>query len=341
MKKKTAFVGGAGGFIGGFFVKSLIKKGYAVVTADIKPRHEWYQIHDEAENHFSTSLTDFKMVDTLIHGADEVYNFACNMGGIGFCENNHLMTGLSIEINTNLIKAALKHRPKKMFYSSSACVYNESKQTSTNNPGLKESDAWPAQPDLLYGLEKLFSEQMYKYLHKEHGIEVYITRFHNVYGPKGTWDGGREKAPAAALRKMIKIVKGDADANSIEIWGDGLQTRSFMYIDDCIEGIHKIVNEPKLIATPINLGSDELVTIKYLHDLAADIAGVLPTYKYNLNAPLGVRGRNSDNTFIKQVLNWAPSTPLAEGMKKTYDWMFKDYDDPHSPYRVNHEIRWW
>lgn len=338
--QKRALVAGGGGFIGGHFVKRLLELDFDVVVADIKPENEWYQIHPTATNHFSTSMAVYENVNNLMRDCDCIFNFSCNMGGIGFCEQNHLMTGLSVEINTNIVKAALNNKPDFIFYSSSACIYNETLQKDENNPGLKEADAWPAQPDLLYGLEKLFSEELYRYLFIEHKIPVYIARLHNVYGPQGTWDGGREKAPAAALRKVIAIAKNDNPGKEITIWGDGKQTRSFMYIDDCVEGILKIIKEPKLIATPINLGSDEMVTIQQLYDMAAEMADVKPVYNYDLSAPKGVRGRNSDNAFIQEILNWAPSIKLKTGLKNTYDWLWNDYDDENSPYRVYHDIRW-
>ena len=254
---------------------------------------------------------------------DEVYNFACNMGGIGFCELNQFDCGVSIEINTTTAKLAVKYRPKKIFYSSSACVYNETKQTSADSAALKESDAWPAQPDLLYGLEKLFSERLYYYLGKEHGIDVRIARFHNVYGPLGTFEGGREKAPAAAIRKVLEAQK--SGNHRVNMWGDGLQTRSFMYIDDCVIGVNRLMESD--FTDPINLGSDELISIKGLHDMAADVAGIKVEYDYDLTAPQGVRGRNSDNTLIKQVLGWSPSIPLKVGMEKTFNWIAEQMKD--------------
>ncbi len=337
---KTALVLGAGGFIGGHWVKHLLKKGYKVIAQDIKPFSEWYQIHSFTNVHSidNSNASDLAVVTVLMYNVDEVYNFACNMGGIGFCEENHLMTGLSININTAIIKAALKHRPTKIFYSSSACVYNELKQKETDSTALKETDAWPAQPDLLYGMEKLFSEELYRYLYKEYSIPCFIARLHNVYGPYGTWNGGREKAPAAAIRKMI-----EASNNSnyeISMWGDGEQTRSFMYINDCIFGIERIINSPKLIATPINLGSDELVSIHKLHNIAAHIAGIHVSYDHDLSAPQGVRGRNSDNTFIQSILDWKPSVPLYAGMQLTFDWILSDFHNKNSPFIINHELRW-
>ena len=334
---KTALVLGAGGFIGGHWVRHLLKNGYRVTAQDIKPFREWYQIHD-CRNVEQSNASSEITVSRLMEETAEVYNFACNMGGIGFLEDNHLMAGLSININTAIIKAALKHKPSLIFYSSSACVYNELKQRETNSPALKETDAWPAQPDLLYGMEKLFSEELYRYLYKEFNIPTYIARLHNVYGPFGTWDGGREKAPAAAIRKVIRAQR--VGSTKIPIWGDGKQTRSFMYIDDCIEGIDRIINCPNLVAKPINLGSDELVSIRQLHDIAAQIAGIKAEYKYDLSAPQGVRGRNANNTLIETTLGWKPSILLFNGMKETFKWISSDFNKPDSPFRINHELRW-
>ncbi len=336
---KTALVLGAGGFIGGHWVKHLLKKGYKVTAQDIKPFSEWYQIHNGVYAAAANSnASDLAVVTALMYNVDEVYNFACNMGGIAFCEGNHLLTGLSININTAIIKAALKHRPTKIFYSSSACVYNELKQRETNSPSLREVDAWPAQPDLLYGMEKLFSEELYRYLYKEFSIPCFIARLHNVYGSYGTWNGGREKAPAAAIRKALESAY--SNINRISIWGDGKQTRSFMYIDDCIEGIDRITNNPNLISVPINLGSDELVSIQKLHDIATNLANIKPKYTYQLDAPQGVRGRNSDNTAIKYILNWKPEISLEDGMKETFDWIKSDFNNKNSPFILNHELRW-
>lgn len=309
---------GGGGFIGGFMAKNKIENGHEVTVVDIKEKEEWYQVHEASKN-VVQDASIFKKMDKIFKMGkfDEVYNFACNMGGIGYCELNQLDTGMSIEINTTVAKLARKYKPKKLFYSSSACVYNETKQNSPDVVALKESDAWPAQPDLLYGLEKLFSERIYFYLGKECGVDVRIARFHNVYGPLGTYEGGREKAPAAAIRKIIEAKKS---GNSVvNMWGDGLQTRSFMYIDDCVEGVNRLMESD--FKEPINLGSDELISIKGLHDLAAEIAEIKVEYKHDLSAPQGVRGRNSDNSLIKKVLGWAPSIKLDEGMRKTYTWI--------------------
>lgn len=316
---KHIIVLGGGGFIGGFLAKNFIDAGHNVTVVDIKDTKDWYQVHEQANNIVQDASKYDPMNEIFKAGKfDEVYNLACNMGGISFCELNQLDCGLSIEINTNLAKIIREHKPKKVFYSSSACVYNETKQTQSDSPALKESDAWPAQPDLLYGLEKLFSERIYYYLGKEYGIDVRVARFHNVYGPLGTWEGGREKAPAAAIRK---IIQAKLSGNTVvPMWGDGLQTRSFMYIDDCVTGINKLMESDHV--QPINLGSDELISIRALHDMAARFAGIEVTYDCNLSAPQGVRGRNSDNTLIKEVLGWAPSIKLEDGMKKTFDWIY-------------------
>lgn len=309
---------GAGGFIGGFMVKNKTENGHDVTAVDIKPLTDWYQLYDSVHN-IEQDASCYENMEEIFEAGnfDEVYNFACNMGGIFFCETQQFDCGMSIEINTTVAKLARKYKPKKLFYSSSACVYNETKQNSPDVVALKESDAWPAQPDLLYGLEKLFSERIYFYLGKECGVDVRIARFHNVYGPLGTYEGGREKAPAAAIRKIIEAKKS---GNSVvNMWGDGLQTRSFMYIDDCVEGVNRLMESD--FKEPINLGSDELISIKGLHDLAAEIAEIKVEYKHDLSAPQGVRGRNSDNSLIKKVLGWAPSIKLDEGMRKTYTWI--------------------
>jgi len=315
---------GAGGFIGGHLVNHCIEKGYEVCAYDIKPFEDWFILNVNANN-FSDKNGDVTIIGVARHVvdyADEIYNLACNMGGIGFCENNHLLTGLSNSIHQNIIKSILeKEKKPKIFYSSSPCVYNENLQNTTNDVLLKESDAWPAQPDLLYGLEKLFAEELYRYLHKEYGVDVRIARFHNVYGPNGTFTGGKEKAPAAALRKAIEFKKGLID--KIEIWGDGTQKRSFMYIDDAIKGIDLLMESDYV--KPLNLGSSYGVTIQYLHDLACQLVDVEPIYEYKLDAPQGVKSRNSDNTKIKEILNWEPEFPLAIGMDLTKNFIKSFY----------------
>ncbi|HEX2974453.1 MAG TPA: NAD-dependent epimerase/dehydratase family protein [Bacteroidales bacterium] len=313
---KRIVVAGAGGFIGGHLVKELLRKGNSVRAVDIKPLNEWYQVSEEADN----LVLDLKIKENCyraVNGYNEVFNLAADMGGMGFIENNKALCMLSVLINTHLLMAARDCGITRFFYASSACVYNAAKQTDINNPGLRESDAYPAMPEDGYGWEKLFSERMCRHFREDFGLTTRVARFHNVYGPYGTYDGGREKAPAAICRKVI-----DAKMNGkkeIVIWGDGLQTRSFMYIDDCIKGIQDIMYSD--IIEPINLGSTEMVSINELVDIVEDIASYKMERKYDLTAPKGVRGRNSENTLIKRLLGWEPSIPLRTGMKKTYDWI--------------------
>ena len=313
---KKIIVAGAGGFIAGHLVKELIKKGHSVRSVDIKPLNEWYQISDESEN----LVLDLRLRENCyqaINGYNEVFNLAADMGGMGFIENNKAACMISVLINTHLLLAARDCGIDRFFYASSACVYNGDKQTDPDNPGLKESDAYPALAEDGYGWEKLFSERMCRHFREDFGLTTRVARFHNVYGPFGTFDGGREKAPAAICRKVIET--SITGMKEITIWGDGLQTRSFMYIDDCIKGIIDIMYSN--IEEPINLGSSEMVSINQLVDIVEDIAGYKLERKYDLGAPKGVRGRNSENTLIRQYLNWEPSIPLRKGMKKTYDWI--------------------
>lgn len=313
---KRILVAGAGGFIGGHLVQELVKKGHKIRAVDIKPLNEWYQVSEEADN----LVLDLRLRENCyraVNGNNEVFNFAADMGGMGFIENNKAACMLTVLINTHLLLAARDCGIQRYFYASSACVYNASKQTDIDNPGLKESDAYPAMAEDGYGWEKLFSERMCRHFSEDFGLVTRVARFHNVYGPHGTYDGGREKAPAAICRKVIDgQSKGKKE---ILIWGDGLQTRSFMYIDDCIKGIQDIMYSN--ITEPINLGSTEMVSINQLVDMVEDIASYRMERKYDLNAPKGVRGRNSENTLIKKYLGWEPSIPLKKGMKKTYDWI--------------------
>lgn len=313
---KRIVVAGAGGFIAGHLVKELIRKGHTVRAVDLKPLNEWYQVSDEADN----LVLDLRLRENCyqaVNGYNEVFNLAADMGGMGFIENNKAACMISVLINTHLLLAAKDCGIDRFFYASSACVYNSEKQTDTNNPGLKESDAYPALAENGYGWEKLFSERMCRHFREDFGLTIRVARFHNVYGPHGTFDGGREKAPAAICRKVIETsITGNKE---ITIWGDGQQTRSFMYIDDCIKGILDIMYSN--IEEPINLGSSEMVSINRLVDIVEEIAGYKLERKYDLNAPKGVRGRNSENTLIKQYLNWEPSIPLKKGMKKTYGWI--------------------
>ncbi len=315
---------GAGGFIGGFLCDYFRKRNTSVKAVDIKPLEEWYQVHNDCEN-IQMDLKNYENCFSAIDGVKQVYNLACDMGGMGFIENNKALCMFSVLINTNLLLSIKNYNEKnknkidRYFYSSSACVYNATKQNSTDSVALKEEDAYPALPEDGYGWEKLFSERMCQNFMQDFGLECRVARFHNVYGPLGTYDGGREKAPAAICRKIIHSKMNKT--KSIEVWGDGKQTRSFMYIDDCIEGIIKIMESE--IREPINLGSDELVSINQLIDLVQNIANYNVNRDYNLNAPKGVRGRNSDNTKIFKELSWSPSIPLSEGLKLTYDWIEK------------------
>ena len=312
---------GAGGFIGGHLVSNLLDEGHEVISADIKPLEYWFQIFEKSKN-FSIDLKDYNNCLKVTEGVDYVYNMACNMGGMGFIENNKAECMLSVLINTNLLRACVEKKIKKYFFSSSACVYNASKQEKTFIDGLKESDAYPAQPEDGYGWEKLFSERMCRHYNEDFKLDVRIVRLHNVYGPFGTFSGGREKAPAAICRKVVRA-KIDNDKN-ILVWGDGNQTRSFMYIDDCIEGIIKIFNAN--YSKPINLGSSEQVSINELINIIEKIANVELTKKYQLDKPLGVRGRSSDNTLIKKVLGWEPNISLEDGLKLTYSWIYGEID---------------
>jgi len=308
---------GAGGFIGGHLVKTLFEQGASSVRAvDVKPFNEWYQHHAEADSR----ILDLQLRDNCLEateGMDAVFQLAADMGGMGFIENNKALCMLSVLTNTHMLIAARESGVKRFFYSSSACVYNGDKQKDENVIPLKEEDAYPALPEDGYGWEKLFSERMCRHFQEDFGMEARVARFHNVYGPFGTWTGGREKAPAAISRKVLEA--RHSGNHEIEIWGDGHQTRSFMYIDDCTLGTQAILQSE--IHEPINLGSSELVTINQLVDIAEEIASVKLERKYNLNAPKGVNGRNSDNTKIKQYLGWEPSIRLKEGLAKTYEWI--------------------
>jgi GDP-D-mannose 3',5'-epimerase len=318
-------VTGGGGFIGGHLVKHWLDQGHEVRSVDIKPQDEWYQVHAGAEN----VQADMKLIDkcrVATKGCDEVYNLAADMGGMGFIETHKAECMLSVLISTHVLQAAQEAGVPKFFYSSSACVYNADKQKDENVIPLKEEDAYPAMAEDGYGWEKLFSERMCRHYTEDYGIYTRVARFHNVYGPEGTWDGGREKAPAAICRKVIEAkASGNHD---IEIWGDGKQTRSFMYIDDCIKGIDMIMHNE--VPEPINLGSNELVTINGLVDIVEDIAGIKLNRNYNLDAPKGVNGRNSDNDKIKEYLGWAPGISLRDGMERTYNWILAEYNKKHA-----------
>jgi GDP-D-mannose 3',5'-epimerase len=311
---------GAGGFIGGHLVKHLLKQGFNnIVAVDKKPLNQWYQIQGNVKN-YVLDLSNSENCYFALQGASNVFNLAADMGGMGFIEKNKALCMLSVLINTNLLQASKDLGVSRFFFSSSACVYNAAKQTVANVTALKEEDAYPADPEDGYGWEKLFGERMCRHFREDFGIQTRIARYHNVYGPYGTYDGGREKAPAAICRKVIEAVL--SGNHEIEIWGDGEQTRSFMYIDDCLKGTFDIINSDWV--DPINLGSHEMVSINQLVDIAESFAGINLTRKYNLSAPKGVRGRNSDNTLIKRVFDWEPSIRLVDGLKETYDWIYAE-----------------
>lgn len=316
MSKPHILVTGAGGFIGGHLVKSMLEQGHKVRAVDKKPQWQWYQRFPAAEN-LTLNLEDKDACVQAVNGTDWIYNLAADMGGMGFIELNKGLCMLSVLINTHMLMAARHCGATRLFYSSSACVYAGYKQKETDNPGLKEEDAYPADPEDGYGWEKLFSERMCRHFMEDFGLQTRVARYHNVYGPHGTFDGGREKAPAAICRKVIAAKLGGA--KEIEIWGDGLQTRSFQYIDDCLHGTQSIMESG--IIEPINLGSAEMVSINQLVDLVEDIAGLKLKRSYKLDAPKGVRGRSSDNTLIKKKLGWEPSVTLRTGLEKTYAWI--------------------
>jgi nucleoside-diphosphate-sugar epimerase len=324
-KNGLIVIGGAGGFIAGALARYFHDLGHTRIRAiDKKPLSDWYQRVPGVES-LCLDLSESKNCVRACEGAVEVYNLAADMGGMGFIERFRIECLRSILINTNLIEAAYRAGAERYFFSSSACAYNTDLQKDYHSRALKESDAYPAMAERGYGWEKLLSEMFCQEYWAERGLKTLIGRFHNVYGPNGTWDGGREKAPAAICRKVIEAK--DTGNKEIVVWGDGNQTRSFMYIDDCTLGIDKIMHCDDLIATPINLGSSELIAINDLVSIAEEIGGIKLQRKYDLNAPKGVGGRNSDNTMIKKTLNWEPSTPFREGLAKTYAWIEQQYRD--------------
>lgn len=319
--KDLIVVCGAGGFIGGHLLAALRRRGFDNLRGvDVKPLDRWYQCFDGVEN-LQLDLRGRAECGIATHGATEVYNLAADMGGMGFIENNKALCMLSVLINTHLLMAAREAGVQRFFYASSACVYAHDKQTDPNVEGLREEDAYPAMPEDGYGWEKLFSERMCRHFSEDFGLVTRVARYHNVYGPLGTYDGGREKAPAAISRKVAAAVL--SKSHEIEIWGSGQQTRSFTYIDDCVHGTQAIMASDA-ITMPINLGSSEKVTINQLVDIVEDIAGVRLTRRYNLSAPKGVNGRNSDNTLVKKMLGWEPSVSLRSGMEQTYRWIFDE-----------------
>jgi nucleoside-diphosphate-sugar epimerase len=292
---------GAGGFIGGHLVKRLMEQDHEVVCADFKPLEYWYQIFEKNKN-YSLDLKEYENCLLVSKGIDYVYNMACNMGGMGFIENNKAECMLSVLINTNMLRSCLKNNIKKYFFSSSACVYNAQKQKNTFVPGLKEEDAYPAEPEDGYGWEKLFSERMCRHFSEDFGLDTRVVRYHNVYGPLGTYDGGREKAPAAICRKIINAKLNNIDA--VDVWGDGKQTRSFLYISDCLDGTEKIFSSSS--QNVYNVGSSEQVSINQMIEIIESIAKVNLKKNYQLDKPKGVRGRSSDNSKINSEINWLP-----------------------------------
>ena len=317
-KNKKILVVGAGGFIGGHLVKKLLANENKIVCCDIKPKEYWFQDFDETENHYSMDMKDIINCRKVSKGVNYVFNMACNMGGMGFIENNKAECMQSVLINTNLLVACNEHKVEKYFFSSSACAYNIDKQQQSFIDGLKEDNAYPANPEDGYGWEKLFSERMCRHFMEDYGIQVRIARYHNIYGPFGTYDGGREKAPAALCRKIIQAKK--ENTQSIDVWGDGEQTRTFLFIDECIEGTLKLFESD--YSEPINIGSDEQVSINQMIDLITEIAKIKKLDKnYQLDKPKGVRGRSSNNELIKKVLNWSFQMSLKDGLTKTYKWI--------------------
>ncbi len=321
IKNKKILVVGAGGFIGGHLTNRLLRDGNSIIASDIKPKEYWFQDFENAKNFYSMDMKDISNCRQATEGIDYVFNMACNMGGMGFIENNKAECMQSVLINTNLLISCKENGIKKYFFSSSACAYNTSKQQKVFINGLKEEDAYPAYPEDGYGWEKLFSERMCRHFMEDYGIQVRIARYHNIYGPYGTYDGGREKSPAALCRKVIKAKKNDE--KKIEVWGDGMQTRSYLYIDDCIDGTLRLFNSN--YSDPVNIGSDEQVSINQMIEIIEDVSGTKKLERvYQLNKPKGVRGRSSNNDLVKKVLNWSFKIKLKEGLKKTYDWISEE-----------------
>ena len=312
-------VAGAGGFIGGHLVKKLIDDGHKITAVDLKPFENWFQLFENAKN-FSLDLKDFNNCLKVTKNINEIFNMACNMGGMGFIENNKAECMLSVLINTNLLRSCKINQVKKYLFSSSACIYNVNLQKEPFIKGLKEEDAYPALPEDGYGWEKLFSERMCRHFYEDFGLETRVARYHNVYGEFGTFDGGREKAPAAICRKVA-----DAKINNkenIDIWGDGKQTRSFLYIDDCIEGTLKLFNSN--FREPLNIGSDEQVSINELVNITEKVANIKLKKRYQLDKPKGVRGRSSNNKKMIKNLKWNYTYKLEQGIKKTYEWIYNE-----------------
>jgi nucleoside-diphosphate-sugar epimerase len=324
---RLVVVAGAGGFIGGHLCAELARRGARVRAADIKPIPTWFQRIPRTQV-LHVDLRDRDQCYRLVDGADMVFNLAADMGGMGFIENNKALCMLSVLVNTHLLLASHDLGVRRFFYSSSACVYAADKQNRTDVDALRESDAYPAMPEDGYGWEKLFGERMCRHFLEDFGLETRVARYHNVYGPSGTYSGGREKAPAAICRKVIEATL--TGSNEIEIWGDGHQTRTFTYVDDCIDGTLRLMASG--VAAPLNIGSDEMVSINRLVDVVEEIAGVRLRRNYVLDAPLGVRGRSSDNTLIRDLLAWAPSTRLEHGIERTYNWIYNQMTGPDTQF---------
>jgi GDP-D-mannose 3',5'-epimerase len=313
----TVLVTGAGGFIGGHLVADLLAEGHTVRAVDKKDRTEWYQVHEGVEN-IVADCSDMTDAHKIADGTETIYNLAADMGGMGFIENNKAECMLSVLTSTNMLVAARDAGTRNFFYSSSACVYAGDKQTDPDVTALKEADAYPADPEDGYGWEKLFSERMARHFREDFGLRTRVARYHNVYGPEGTFEGGREKAPAALSRKIAAAkLSGN---HVIDVWGDGEQSRSFMYIDDCVRGTKEILAGDNV--EPVNLGSSELVTINQMIGILEDIAGITVEKQHDLTAPQGVRGRNSDNTMFHEIYGWEPSISLRDGLEKTYAWIY-------------------
>jgi GDP-D-mannose 3', 5'-epimerase len=331
-KDDLIVVTGSGGFIGGHVVADLLRRGYAQIRpVDLKPVDDWYQAFPEVNN-LQLDLREKEACYQAARGARFIFNFAADMGGMGFIEAHKADCMLTVMIDTNMLLAARDHGAERFFYASSACVYAADKQNSPDVLPLRESDAYPAMPEDGYGWQKLFSERMCRHFSEDYGLATRVARYHNVYGPHGSYDGGREKAPAAICRKVIgALLRGERE---IEIWGDGEQTRTFTYVDDCVAGTRALMASE--VVEPVNIGSDELVTINQLVDIVEGIAGVRLKRRFKLDAPRGVRGRSSDNTLIKQKLGWAPSIPLVAGMQKTYRWI---HDELHERSRERRDVR--
>ena len=317
MKNEKILIFGAGGFIGGHLTNKLMENN-TLVCADIKPYEYWFQSFDKNKN-YSLDLKEYENCLKVTEGVKYVFNLACNMGGMGFIENNKAECMLSVLVNTNLLRACIKNKVQRYFYSSSACVYNASKQEKTFIPGLKETDAYPADPEDGYGWEKLFSERMCRHFTEDFGLDTRVVRYHNVYGPFGTFNGGREKAPAALCRKIIEAKLNKS--KKIDVWGDGKQTRSFLYIDDCITGTLDVFN--KSYTDPINVGSEEQVSINQMIEIIENIADYKVEKNYQLDKPKGVRGRSSNNELVKNKTGWEPKLSLKQGLEQTYSWIYK------------------